>query len=132
VSNNDIIIESETLRLSDKIWAKARYGARILSPITDRDVVSKSVALEAANKLNLSERTIYNLIRRWRESGGSITSLVSHGSNGGKGHSRLPKDTESLVSNAIVDTYLSRHKITVTSLTRVIKEGCNGANFILK
>lgn len=83
------------------------------------------MAIEEAKKLNVSERTIYNLVRQWRESGGSITSLVSKGSNGG---SRLTLSVEALISDTIADTYLSRQKLSIVSLVRVIKERCYKSN----
>jgi len=128
MSNNEIVTESGILRLSDAIWAKARYRAKIIAPIADKDIVSKVLAIEAAKKLNVSERTIYNLVRQWRESGGSITSLVSKGSNGGKGGSRLTLSVEALISDTIADTYLSRQKLSIASLVRVIKERCYKSN----
>lgn len=126
--NHDIITESGAIRLSDAIWAKARYRAEVIGEIAEKKVISTAVAAEAARKLDLSERTIYSLVHKWRESGGSITSLVSRGSSGGKGGSRLSTQVELLISEAITDTYLSRQKPTVASLMRVIKERCHKAN----
>lgn len=128
MSDNDTINESGALRIPEVIWAKARYRAEVIGSLATRDVVSKVLAIEAANKLNLSERTIYNLLRRWRESGGAITSLVARGSNGGKGRSRLRADVESLISTAIADSYLTRQKLSVSSLLRLIREKCRKAN----
>jgi len=126
--DHDIITESGAIRLSDAIWAKARYRAEVISEIAEKEVISTAVAAEAARKLDLSERTVYSLVRRWRESGGSITSLVSKGSSGGKGGSRLSTQVELLISDAINDTYLSRQKPTIASLMRIIKERCHKAN----
>lgn len=126
--SDNIIIESGTIRLTDAIWAKARHRAGVISSIAEEKSVSKVIATEAAQKLELSERTVYRLVKRWRESCGSITSLVSIGSNGGKGSNRLATNIESLISDAITNTYLSRQKPSVASLTRVIKERCHKAN----
>ena len=98
MSNNEIVTESGILRLSDAIWAKARYRAKIIAPIADKDIVSKVLAIEAAKKLNVSERTIYNL------------------------------SVEALISDTIADTYLSRQKLSIASLVRVIKERCYKSN----
>jgi putative transposase len=128
MSDNDTINESGVLRIPDAIWDNARYRAEVIGPLADRDVVSKVLAIEAANKLNLSERTVYNLIRKWREGRGTIISLISQGSNGGKGRSRLPENIESLISTAIDDSYLTRQKLSVSSLLRLIREKCRKSN----
>ena len=128
MSHNEIITENGILKLSDAKWDKARHRAEVIEPIAERDVVPRVIAVEAANKLNLSERRIYTLVSRWRESGGTITSLISQGSNGGTGGSRLTTKLESVISEAIVDTYLSGQKQSVTSLSRVIKERCYKTN----
>ena len=128
MSHNEIITENGILKLSDAKWDKARHRAEVIEPIAERDVVPRVIAVEAANKLNLSERRIYTLVRRWRESGGTITSLISQGSNGGTGGSRLTTKLESVISEAIADTYLSSQKPSVTSLSRVIKERCYKTN----
>jgi hypothetical protein len=89
MNGNNIITESGIIRLSDSMWNKARHRAEVISEIAEREIISTPIAVEAARKLNLSERTVYRLVRRWRESGGSVTALVSQGSNGGNGGSRL-------------------------------------------
>ena len=130
-NSNETISASGTVRLSDAIWAKARCRAEVIEEIAKYDNLSRATAAEAAKKLNLSERTIYSLLKRWRESGHSITSLVSEGSNGGRGRSRLDSKLESLISDAITDTYLSRQRPSVASLMRTIKELCHKAGLIL-
>jgi putative transposase len=128
MSDNNIIIESGAIRLTDSMWAKARYRAEVIGSIAEEKTISKVIATAAAQKLLLSERTVYRLVRRWCESGGAITALVSTGSKGGKGSSRLDANIESLISDAITNTYLSRQKPTLASLTKVIKEKCHKAN----
>ena len=128
MSDDNIIIESGAISLSDEQWSVARRRAEIISSIAEYDSVSTVMAEEAASRLNLSVRTIYRLIRRWRESGGSVPSLVSNGSNGGKGNARLSCNVEILISQAISDTYLSKQKPSVAALMRRIKELCHNAN----
>jgi|SanBayMetagenome_1026888.scaffolds.fasta_scaffold03748_3 putative transposase len=119
------IQESGVIKFTDDAWAKARFKAEVISPLADKEIVTAVIAREAAQKLNLSQRTVYSLIKKWRESRGSITSLISEGSNGGRGGSRLNSSTELLISNAIVDIYLSRQKPKVAYLMQVIRERCH-------
>lgn len=128
MTENNIIKESGAIRFSDAMWAKARFRSEIIGPIADKEAISTAEIIETAEKLNLSQRTIYSLIRKWRESGKSVVSLVSEGSKGGKGSVRLDSKIELIISNAITDTYLSRQKPSVASLMRIIKERCYKTN----
>jgi len=129
MDENKTINESGIISLSDKQWEVARRRAEIISSIVEYDHVSISVAKEAAQKLNISIRTIYRLIKRWRDSGGSITSLAPGESNGGKGNSRIQNSLELLISQAISDMYLTKQKISIAALMRIIKERCHKAGF---
>ena len=124
---NSVIPENGTIRLSDKLWVEARRRAEVIGSIAKQKEVSRSLAEEAAQKLKLSRRTIYNLIRRWRASGGSTASLVSTGSQGGKGKNRLDEQMELLIVEAINGTYLSRQKQSVAAVMMDIKERCHKA-----
>ena len=50
-------------------------------------------ARAAAVTLSVSERHIYRLLRRCREGGGTLTALVSSGSDGGRGKRRTSRST---------------------------------------
>ena len=70
------IQESGALGLSDSAWAEAGRRAEVICRLAEREMVSTSVAAEAARTLHLSERTIYSLIKRWRETDGSVPALI--------------------------------------------------------
>jgi putative transposase len=118
------IPESGTVRFSDAVWAEARRRADVIGPIATQETVSSTVAAEAALKLGVTERTVYNLVKRWRESAGSFLSLIPAASNGGKGQSRLPPELECIVSSVISAMYLSKQRISIASLMRVIRAEC--------
>lgn len=50
MGENEIIKESGTLRLSDEIWAEARRRVKVIAPIAEHGSVSKTLALEGAQK----------------------------------------------------------------------------------
>ncbi len=131
MDEESIINESGIVSLSDKQWDEARRRAAIIASITEYYNVSNAIAEEAASRLNLSVRTIYRLVKRWRDSGGSITSFAPNRSKGGKGNSRIPSNLESLISQVISDIYLSKQKPSVAALMRIIKERCHkiGLNY---
>ena len=128
MSSDELIEESGTLRLSDEVWAEARRRAEIIAPLTQHKTVSTRMAKEAAQKLGLSERTIYNLVKIWKESGSSVPALAPRKSDGGRGYGRIPSNIESIISIAITDTYLTNQRLSVAVLMRTIKERCRKAN----
>jgi len=128
-NREELIHESGTIRCSDAAWAEARRRADVIGPIADQETVASTVAAEAALKLGLTERTIYTLIRRWRESSGSFLALIPVISNGGKGQARLPEEVERFVTLAISTIYLSKQRISIASLMKVIRAECRKAGF---
>ena len=120
----EMIPESGIIRLSDAAWAEARRRAEVIVPIADRDVVPRIIAKEAAQTLGLSVRTVYNLVRRWKESDRSIISLAPSNSGGGKGQSRLPDTVERLITATIAELYLSRQRVSIAYLMRDIRGRC--------
>ena len=111
-------------RLSDKLWAEAQRRAQIIGPLARKNTVSVVDAGEAAQKLGLSERTIYNLVQRWHTSGGAIPALVTKNQRTDKGKNRLAPNIDRLISQAIKDSYFSRQKPRMTDLMMAIKELC--------
>ncbi len=81
------IRKNGTLTLLGKTWKEARRRVAIIGPLAKKEKISTSTALEAREKLGLSARTIYTLIRRYRNSGGLILSLVGSRLHDGRGAS---------------------------------------------
>lgn len=124
MSNTFIVPESGAILYTEAMWAEARRRAEVIGSIAEQQKITRSVAREAGQKLNLSSRTIYSLICCWRESGGSVLSLISVGSRGGKNKNRLSQNIESIIAGAIRETYLSRQKSSLAVLMMDIKERC--------
>lgn len=89
-SDTPQINEKGIATLSDEIWEEARRRKEIVGPLADLGVVGHEAADSAAQKLGLSRRQIYVLIRRARQGSGLVTDLAPGRSNGGKGKGRLP------------------------------------------
>ena len=75
-------------------WNEAYRRAVVLRPLFEIQYCSREKAHEAAVELGLSERQVYRLIQRLRESGGELTALLPGGSNGGRGKQRLAAPRE--------------------------------------
>lgn len=116
--------ESGVLTISDERFEEARRRADVIGPLAEKNSVSLETVLNAADKLGLSKSTIYELINKWRRSGGNITSLIGTKPRGGKGKTRLPKATEDIIQEAIQKHYLTRQKPSLSSLLKEIRRRC--------
>ena len=125
--NSDVsaqCIEQGTVRLSDAAWKEAERRAARIKPLADMPIVPASIANETAEQLNLSQRTIYILIRRFRESGGLLTSIAPNVSSGGRGKSRLPPLVDQIMTMAINELYLSKQKHTAEYVAHEVRRRC--------
>ena len=125
---DQLIKESGVILLSDESWSEARRRANIIGPLAESQTISRNMSTEAGRSLNLSQRTIYKLVKIWKQSGGSIPALAPRKSDGGRGRGRISSSIESIISIAISDTYLTCQKSSVAVLMRTIKERCRKLN----
>jgi putative transposase len=125
--SEELIPESGTVRFSDAAWAEARRRAEVIRPIAVQETVASTVAAEAALKLGVTDRTVYEFIKRWRESDGSLLALLPMTSSGGKGQTRLLPEVEQLMSSVISTMYLSKQRVSVASLMKSIRAECRKA-----
>jgi len=114
--------ERGTLSLPDGAWTEAQRRAAVIGPLAAREAVSAATARDADRALDLSERTIYALLRRWRQSGGSAVSLAPRPSPGGRGKGRLPAEAERIVAEAIRDEYLTKQKKRAEAVVRAVRD----------
>jgi len=78
VGGTDTIIpEQGLLSLSAAAWDEAKRRAPVVVPLAAQAVVPTAAAGNAAGQLGLSTRSVYELIRRYRASGGLLTNGVS-------------------------------------------------------
>ncbi|MGD9210646.1 MAG: DDE-type integrase/transposase/recombinase, partial [Desulfobacteraceae bacterium] len=120
----ELIPESGILTLSDAVWKEAHRRMAVIKPLANLEVVSNLRAAEAGKQLGLSKRTIYTLISRYRDSGGSLVSLAPLHSKGGKGGKRLPENVEKIISSTIDRMYLSRQRNKVETIIKEIHNRC--------
>lgn len=116
--------ERGTLGLSNAAWTEACRRAAVVAPLAARDAVPASVARDAGRALGLSERTVYALVRRWRQSGGLDASLAPRPSPSGCGKGRITAEMERVVAGAIRDEYLTKRKKRAVAVVRAVRERC--------
>jgi len=122
----EVIPESGIIGLSEAAWAEARRRAAVIRPLAEANTLSANVAAGAGRILGLSERTIYTLVKRWRETDGSIPALIAAPSNR-KRPDRLSEKVERLVNAAISKMYMSKQRIRLSALMTLIREECRKA-----
>lgn len=118
------VSERGTLSLSDAAWTEAQRRAVVIGPLAAQDAVPAAAARDAGRALGLSRRTIYALLRRWRQSGGLAAALAPRPSPGGRGKGRLPAAAERIVAEAIHDEYLTKQKKRAEAVVRAVRERC--------
>jgi putative transposase len=78
--------------IDDAAWAIAKRRAEVIRPLAAKSRCPLPLVRVAAATLELSERQIFTLIKRCRDSEGALNSLLPRSSGGGKGRYRLEKD----------------------------------------
>lgn len=108
-------------QIAENEWKEAYRRAVVLRPLFEIQHCSRDKAHEAAVELGLSERQVYRLIQRLRESGGELTALLPGGSNGGRGKQRLATPRENLLRRLIAEIFLTRQKRSAAELVLTIR-----------
>lgn len=123
-----LLVEHGIAQLSDKLWQEAERRANLIRPLAEMSIVPAILAQDIARKLSISERTVYRLIKRFRKSGGLLTSLVPNPSSGGRGKSRLLPVVEQIITMTINEMWLSKQKRTAEDVAQEVKRRCIRAN----
>ena len=111
-------------KINDNIWSMGEQRAEIIAPLAKSSICSRQMVLEASNKLKLSTRYVYRLVRNYRQSHGLMTSIIPQKPSGGKGRSRLSKQQEELINQVIDEFYLTSQKLSPAKIVEEIKKQC--------
>lgn len=116
--------ERGLLTLPEEVWAEAKRRSDIISELASQGVVSRKAAEDAAGKLGLSKRQVYNLLRRYKLGDGLLTDLAPGRSGGGKGKARLSIEVDKIITEVIEELFLSRQKRSEAVIVREIWMRC--------
>jgi putative transposase len=108
-------------QIAEQEWNEAHRRAAVLRPLLELKPCPREKAREAAAELGLSDRQVYRLILRLRESGDELTTLLPGGSDGGQGKPRLTAPRENLLHRLIAETYVTRQKRSAADLVLAIR-----------
>lgn len=112
---------TDLLEIPAHEWNEANRRALAIRPLLEFKHCPCEKAREVADELGLSERQIYRLIQRLRESGGKITALLPQGSHGGRGKRRLALSREILLQRLIAEIFITPQKLSTANLIRAVR-----------
>ena len=126
--SDNIVTEQGLLLASDAEWENARFRTEVIAPLAQLKVVSCNLADNAAEKLSISRRQVYTLIKRYQHGEGLVTDMLLNKSHGGKGKSRLPEEIEQIIRGVLRSHYLNKQKLSETAIWNEIVYRCHKLN----
>jgi putative transposase len=112
--------------IPDERWDAALRRQRVLERLSKLHGVSRQAAEAAGAELGVSARYVYKLLEGYRAGPHTVTSVMPRPGDGGRGALRLHPAVEEVIAEAIRKRYLSRQKLTVAVLHRMISDECVG------
>jgi putative transposase len=88
-------------------WREAKRRVEVVRPLAERGRWPRHRVQVAAAALGLSERQTYTLLRRYRDTGGTLTALLPGRSSGGRNTPRVTPATEVALRRVIEESYLT-------------------------
>lgn len=123
------ISERGLLSLSERAWAKAKHRADVIGPLAAQEEISLGEADKAAVELGLTQRQVYNLIRRYKVGEGLMTDLAVKQPAGGKGKTRIAPEVDALIVEVVKKQYLTRQRRSVAVIVREIRMRCKECGY---
>ena len=87
---------------------EAERRAAVVRPLAERERWPRHLIQAAAAALGLSERQTYTLLRRCRDAGGTLTTLLPGRSSGGRNTPRMAPATETVLRRVVEESYSVR------------------------
>lgn len=101
-----------------------RRVAVMRSLVAQRQCSHASIA-EAAKMLDVSERYVYHLFRKYIVSGGLLISQIPQKSNGGKGKSRLSQRQGGVIYEVVDEqSFLSPERLKPSNIIKEVQKRC--------
>lgn len=83
--DEDRVPERGLLTVPNEVWAVAVRRAEVIGPLAEAGTAGEEAVEAAAERLSISRRQVYVLLRRWREGQGTVSDLIPGRSSGGRG-----------------------------------------------
>lgn len=111
--------------IPEEDWQLAVQREATIRRLTELETITKEDIKLATDELGIGRSRIYELVASYRKNGGGA-SAIAHKKRGPKdGASRLPKEVEDLIYEAINRVYATRQKPKVSDLCLDIATDCH-------
>lgn len=117
----------DSSKYSEQEWAQTKKREELIQPYSSL-VCSRMKAKEIANKLEISERYVYKLIKQYHNSGNKFDSLLPTKRKGSTGKTRINKEVEKIVDATIDEFYLTKQKLKISIVIQETKRRCSYNN----
>jgi putative transposase len=124
MADDPAMVERGVLTAPAEAWDLAVRRAEVIGQLAGQRAVGLEAADAAADRLGVSRRQVYVLVRRWRAGEGLASDLLPGTSSGGRGGGRLPDEVESVIQRALRTRYLTRQRRPVAAVCRDIAREC--------
>jgi len=113
---------------SDEEWDQARRRRDAMKRLAGQASIPLGVRTEVATELGVSTRYVYQLLRQYKESDGSVTAMLANPHSGGRGKSRVAPEVEELIAEILKRRYLTRQRRPVSAIYADVVVACNRSN----
>jgi len=125
---NSSIEANSFMEIPEKIWEKIKNREQhIKELLKSRPNVERINAV--AKNLNISSRQVYNLVKKYRKSGYSLSGLMVKKRLCGKDKSRLLPEIEAVIKDAIDELYCHKQRLKASAVIEEIYKRCATAGF---
>lgn len=108
-------------------WVEAKRREKLIKPFA-ATMCTREDAQKIGNKLQVSSRSVYKIIKRYQVSGSKLVSLLRSKRTGGAGKGRINKEIEKIIQASINELYLTRQKFRVSVVVQEILRRCHYGN----
>lgn len=110
--------------IPEAAWREAQRRAEVVRPLAEQGRWPRHLVQTAAAMLGLSERQTYTLLRRCRDTGGTLTALLPGRSSGGRNTPRMVPATEAMLRRIVEESYLTPQRRGAASVVEEVIGRC--------
>ena len=125
---NSPIEANNFMEVPEKIWEKIKNREQHLKELLKSKPSVEHVNTVAKN-LNISSRQVYNLMKKYKKSGYSISGLIIKKRLCGKDKSRLLPEIEAITKDTINELYCHKQRLKASVVIEEIRKRCVTAGF---
>jgi putative transposase len=117
-------MDRDSIQVPDSAWEIARQRFDVLEPLLKLKEIPAARAQAACQRLQISRRTLFRLVKRYKDSGGDLKELTRHNSLGGTGKGRLAQAIEVIITKAIDKVFLTKQRQNIEAVVKEVRKRC--------